>query len=331
MSEPTIHRPADAGQLREIVAWAVAEGQPLEIAGNGTKRILGRPVEAEHLVSVASLSGITLYEPDELVMSAGAGTPLAVIEAELAERGQELMFEPADYGALLGADAGSQTIGGVFAANVAGPRRLKSGAARDHLLGLHCVTGHAQEIKTGGRVVKNVTGYDLCKLLTGSWGTLAVLTQVTFKVMPRAEDALTLLATGADEAALLGAAARGQRQPVRDLGCRLPAAAGRRPLAGQGTAPPCARHGGDPARGLRAVDRLPQGPAWKSCWPHPGSSSRAWTARIRRRCGARSATSRCCTPSACCGASPSRPRRRASWSSGRPRSPASACSTGPAA
>ena len=240
-------------------------------------------------------------------MSAGAGTPLAVIEAELAERGQELMFEPADYGALLGADAGSQTIGGVFAANVAGPRRLKSGAARDHLLGLHCVTGHAQEIKTGGRVVKNVTGYDLCKLLTGSWGTLAVLTQVTFKVMPRAEDAPDPARDRRRRGGTSGPAAGGQRQPVRDLGCRLPAAAGRRPLAGRGTAPPCARHGGDPARRLRAVDRLPQGPLGKAAGRHPGSSSRAWTARTRRRCGARSATSRSCIPSACCGASRSRP------------------------
>ena len=229
MSEPTVHRPADAGQLRELVAWAVAEEQPLEIAGNGTKRILGRPVEAEHVVSVAGLSGITLYEPDELVMAAGAGTPLALIERELAERGQELMFEPADYGALLGADPGSQTIGGVFAANVAGPRRLKAGAARDHLLGLHCVTGHGQEIKTGGRVVKNVTGYDLCKLLTGSYGTLAVLTQVTFKVMPKAESALTLLATGADEATLLGLlrAATGSPCEVSGAAYLPPLAAGR--------------------------------------------------------------------------------------------------------
>ena len=204
MSEQDVHRPTNAGQLRELVAWAVAEEQPLEILGHGTKRILGRPVESRHAVSMAGLSGISLYEPDELVMGAAAGTPLAVIEAELAERGQELAFEPADLGALLAAAPASQTIGGVFAANVSGPRRLKSGAARDHLLGLHCVTGHAQEIKTGGRVVKNVTGYDLCKLLSGSYGTLAVLTQVTFKVMPRAEDALTLLATGASEAELLG-------------------------------------------------------------------------------------------------------------------------------
>ena len=230
MSEPTVHRPADAGQLRELVAWAVAEEQPLEIVGNGTKRILGRPVEAEHVASLAGLSGITLYEPDELVMSAGAGTPLALIEQELAERGQELMFEPADFSALLGgASRGEQTIGGVFAANVAGPRRLKAGAARDHLLGLHCVTGHAQEIKTGGRVVKNVTGYDLCKLLAGSYGTLAVLTQVTFKVMPKAEGALTLLATGADEATLLGLLRAASGSPCEISGAAYlpPLAAGR--------------------------------------------------------------------------------------------------------
>jgi glycolate oxidase FAD binding subunit len=229
VSDPHIHRPTDAGQLRELVAWAVAEEQPLEIAGNGSKRILGRPVEAEHLVSVAGTAGITLYEPDELVMSAGAGTSLSVIEAELAERGQELMFEPADYGVLLGAGRGEQTIGGVFAANVAGPRRLKSGAARDHLLGLHCVTGHGQEIKTGGRVVKNVTGYDLCKLLTGSYGTLAVMTQVTFKVMPKAEGALTLLATGADEATLLSLLRAASGSPCEISGAAFlpPLAAGR--------------------------------------------------------------------------------------------------------
>ena len=127
MSDQDVHRPADVAQLRELVAWAVAEKQPLEVAGHGTKRVLGRPVEAEHLVSVEGLKGISLYEPDELVMSAAAGTPLAMIEAELAERGQELAFEPADLGALLGAEPASQTIGGVFAANVSGPRRLKAG------------------------------------------------------------------------------------------------------------------------------------------------------------------------------------------------------------
>jgi len=198
-----IHRPDDPAALTELIAWAAAEEQPLEILGAGTKRGLGRPVEAAHGLSLAGLAGISLYQPDELVMTAAAGTPLARIEAELAERGQELAFEPADYGALLGGEPGRQTIGGVFACNLAGPRRFKAGAARDHLLGLHCVTGHGQEIKTGGRVVKNVTGYDLCKLLTGSYGTLAVLKEVTFKVMPRAETSLTVLAAGPDEPALL--------------------------------------------------------------------------------------------------------------------------------
>ena len=127
----------------------------------------------------------------------------------------------------------------------AGPRRLKAGAARDHLLGLHCVTGHAQEIKTGGRVVKNVTGYDLCKLLTGSWGTLAVLTQVTFKVMPRAEDALTLLATGAGEAALLGLLRAASGSP-----CEISGAAYLPPLAaGRSQVKALRRH----ARGTAAV------------------------------------------------------------------------------
>ena len=245
MSEQDVHRPTNAGQLRELVAWAVAEEQPLEILGHGTKRVLGRPIEAGHVVSTAALSGISLYEPDELVMSAAAGTPLAVIEAELAERGQELAFEPADLGALLAAAPASQTIGGVFAANVSGPRRLKSGAARDHLLGLHCVTGHAQEIKTGGRVVKNVTGYDLCKLLSGSYGTLAVLTQVTFKVMPRAEDALTLLATGASEAELLGLLRAASGSP-----CEISGAAYLPPLAaGRSQVKALRRH----ARGTAAI------------------------------------------------------------------------------
>ncbi len=227
------------------------------------------------VVSLDGLAGISLYEPDELVMSAAAGTPLALIEAELAERGQELAFEPADYGALLGGEAGRQSIGGVFACNLAGPRRLKSGAARDHLLGLHCVTGHAQEIKTGGRVVKNVTGYDLCKLLTGSYGTLAALTQVTFKVMPRAEASLTLLATGTDEPALLALLRAATRHAVRDLRRRLSAAAGGRAVAGRHGPVRRARGGRDPARRVRAVDRLSQRPA-------PAAAGGTWY-RLRQR------------------------------------------------
>lgn len=204
MEAQTTYRPADPAALAELVTWAAAEEQPLEILGGGSKRGLGRPVDAAQAVSLEGLTGISLYEPDELVMTAAAGTPLARIEAELAERGQELAFEPADYGALLGGEPGRQTIGGVFACNLSGPRRLKAGAARDHLLGLQAVTGYGQLVKTGGRVVKNVTGYDLCKLLTGSYGTLAVMTSLTFKVLPRAETSRTVLAAGPDEPTLLG-------------------------------------------------------------------------------------------------------------------------------
>jgi glycolate oxidase FAD binding subunit len=238
MGEQAIWQPTGSAELTDLVAWAMAEEQPLEVLGAGTKRGLGRPVEAARGVSVAGLSGIDLYEPEELVMRAGAGTPLAAIEAELMGRGQELAFEPADYGALLGGEPGRQTIGGVFACNLAGPRRLKSGAARDHLLGLHAVTGLGQLVKTGGRVVKNVTGYDLCKLLAGSYGTLAVMTEVTFKVLPRAESSLTVLATGPDEPTLLALlrTATGTPCEISSAAYLPPLAAGRSAVATVGRA-----------------------------------------------------------------------------------------------
>jgi glycolate oxidase FAD binding subunit len=139
---------------------------------------------------------VTLYEPEELVFSAKAGTPLAEIEALLAARGQQLAFEPMDYGPLLGGPAGRGTIGGVLAANLSGPRRLKAGAARDHILGISAVSGRGELFKSGGRVVKNVTGYDLSKSMAGSWGTLAVLTDVTFKALPAAETETTVALRG---------------------------------------------------------------------------------------------------------------------------------------
>ena len=186
-------RPNTADELKEVVAWAAAEETPLEILGAGTKRAYGRPVEAATQVALDGLAGIGLYEPAELVMSARAGTPLAEIEARLAESHQQLAFEPPDYGALLGGEPGRGTIGGVLACNLSGPRRIKAGAARDHFLGVQAVTGRGDLIKSGGRVVKNVTGYDLCKLLAGSFGTLAAMTEVTFKVLPAAEHETTLL------------------------------------------------------------------------------------------------------------------------------------------
>jgi len=191
--------PVDAAELADMVASAVAEEAPLEIVGAGTKRALGRPTQTRATLSLEGFSGISLYEPEELVMAAGAGTALGAIESALDARRQMLAFEPPDLGPLLGAPAGGQTIGGVFACNLAGPRRVKAGAARDHLLGAEAVSGRGEPFRTGGRVVKNVTGYDLCKVLCGSWGTLAAMHMVTFKVLPAPETATTVVLGGLGE------------------------------------------------------------------------------------------------------------------------------------
>ncbi|AXS39400.1 glycolate oxidase subunit GlcE [Breoghania sp. L-A4] len=202
-------KPRTAEELREAVAWAVAEEQPLEIRGHGSKAALGRPTQAGHMVDLGDLSGVTLYEPDELVLTARAGTPLAEIETLLAEHNQELAFEPMDYGLLLGERAGRGTLGGLYATNLAGPRRIKAGAARDHVLGVQAVSGRGEVFKSGGRVVKNVTGYDLSKAIAGSWGTLAVASEVTFKVLPKAETQATIALTGLDDARAVDALAAG--------------------------------------------------------------------------------------------------------------------------
>lgn len=188
--------PTDAAQAREVIEWAVANTKPLEIIGQGSKRELGRPVQAAHQLSLEKLSGIISYEPDELVLTAYAGTPIADIEAMVASRGQELAFEPMDYGPLLRRESGRGTIGGVLATNLSGPRRIKSGAARDHILGMEAVSGRAEIFKSGGKVVKNVTGYDLPRVLCGSWGTLAVATTVTLKVTPKSETSASYVLFG---------------------------------------------------------------------------------------------------------------------------------------
>jgi len=192
----TTFTPASAEEVLSAVRWAAAEEAPLEIIGHGSKRGIGRPSQAAHTLDLSRLSGVTLYEPEELVLSAKAGTPLAEIEQLLAAKNQQLAFEPIDYGPLFGSERGKGTIGGVLCANLSGPRRLKSGAARDHILGIHAVSGRGEAFKSGGRVVKNVTGYDLSKAMAGSWGTLAVVTDLTFKVLPAAETETTLAVRG---------------------------------------------------------------------------------------------------------------------------------------
>ncbi|HVY00933.1 MAG TPA: glycolate oxidase subunit GlcE [Pseudorhodoplanes sp.] len=197
---PDSLKPRDAKDVQDAVAWAVAEGKPLEIVGQGSKRALGRPNQSDLVLDLSGLSGVTLYEPEELVLSAHAGTPLARIEKLLAKKGQELAFEPMDYGPLFGAEPGLGTIGGVIATNLSGPRRPKAGAARDHFLGFSAVSGRGEIFKSGGRVVKNVTGYDLCKVVAGSYGTLAAMTHVTLKTLPVAETSATVVVTGLDDA-----------------------------------------------------------------------------------------------------------------------------------
>ncbi|GAB5467428.1 MAG: FAD-binding protein [Rhodospirillales bacterium] len=196
--------PQDEAGLSEALTKASTEGRPLELLGRGSKRAYGRPLQVADSLSLAAFSGVTLYEPEELVLSAGAATPMAEIEELLEESGQMLAFEPADLGPLLDGKSHAQrgdSLGGVIACNLSGPRRPKAGAARDHVLGMKGVTGEGACFKTGGRVVKNVTGYDLCKLLSGSFGTLAAITEITVKVLPRPEKTRTLLYHGLDAAA----------------------------------------------------------------------------------------------------------------------------------
>ena len=196
--------PTDADGLADAVRWAVAGERPLEVVAGGSKRSLGRPVQSAATLSLAAFDGIVDYQPSELVLTAQAATPLAAIEATLEAECQMLAFEPSDYAPLLGAN-GSATLGGALACNLSGPRRIKAGAARDHFLGVHAVSGRGEPFKAGGRVVKNVTGYDVCKLLAGSYGTLAVMHEVTVKVLPAPERTRTVLVYGLEPAAALEA------------------------------------------------------------------------------------------------------------------------------
>jgi glycolate oxidase FAD binding subunit len=205
--------PATTDDVRAIVADALASKTPLEIAGNGSKREIGRPVDLNYVLSTAQLSGVSLYEPDELVLRAGPGTPMKQLRLQLEQHGQMLAFEPPDYGPLLGGAADEGTIGGIVAGNLAGPRRVKAGAARDHFLGVVAVSGRGEVFKSGGRVVKNVTGYDLCKLMAGSWGTLGVMTEVTVKVLPASEKTRTVLVSCADATTAIGAMTRALSSP----------------------------------------------------------------------------------------------------------------------
>jgi len=200
-------RPTSAQELCDAVADAAQAGRRLEIRGGGSKAAIGAPREVD-LLDMRAFTGIVDYDPAELVLTVSAGTPLAEVEALVAGEGQMLAFEPFDHGRLLGAVAGVATIGGVVAAGVAGSRRVTTGSVRDHLLGFRAVSGRGEEFVAGAKVVKNVTGYDLPKLMAGSWGRIAAMTELTLKVLPRPRVTATLIADGLGDRAALAAMTR---------------------------------------------------------------------------------------------------------------------------
>jgi glycolate oxidase FAD binding subunit len=190
------HAPDTVEELAYLVAEAADTRTPLEVMGRGTKREVGRPVQYGAVLSTENLTGIPLYEPSELVLVAQAGTSIAQIEQALAEHEQEMPFEPIDLGPVLGFGRGQGTIGGLVATNFSGSRRILSGSVRDHVLGVQAVNGSGETIRAGGRVMKNVTGYDLSRALAGSWGTLAVMTEIAIKVLPAQREVRTVLCFG---------------------------------------------------------------------------------------------------------------------------------------
>jgi glycolate oxidase FAD binding subunit len=190
------HAPDTVEELAYLVAEAADTRTPLEVMGRGTKREIGRAVQHGAVLSTESLVGVPLYEPSELVLVAQAGTPLAQLEQLLAENEQEFPFEPIDLGPMLGFGPGQATIGGAVATNFSGSRRILRGSVRDHVLGVQAVNGQGETIRSGGRVMKNVTGYDLARALAGSWGTLGVITEVAIKVLPAQREVRTVLCFG---------------------------------------------------------------------------------------------------------------------------------------
>ena len=225
----TAFHPATIDELQEAVAGALDREQPLAISGGGSKRDLGRPTSVTDELCLDRLTGVVNFEPAELILTAMAGTPLDEVDSLLAGRGQMLAFEPVDWRGLLGSESATPTLGGALGCNLAGPRRIRAGAARDHFLGFSGVNGFGEAFKAGGKVVKNVTGYDLCKLLAGSYGTLSVLAEVTLKVMPRPDESMSLLIAGLDDAAAIAALADGLNSPHEvSAAAHLPAAAAKR-------------------------------------------------------------------------------------------------------
>ena len=217
-------QPGSASELREIVEAAAAARETLAISGGGSKHGYGRPVEAMATVDLRKIAGIVDYDPSELVLTARAATPMSEILGELRQQNQMLAFEPPDWGGLLMA-SGQPTLGGVIACNLAGPRRVRAGAARDHFLGFEAVNGRGEIWRGGGRVVKNVTGYDMSKLQAGALGTLSALTEITVRVVPRPETSCSVVLDGLEDDGAVRVMADGLNSPHEvSAAAHLPAA-----------------------------------------------------------------------------------------------------------
>jgi glycolate oxidase FAD binding subunit len=204
-------------EIAEFVSDAYSNKRKLRIIGGGTRQSLGNACQSETSLSTAGLTGISLYEPGALTVVAAAGTPVAAIEQALASEGQRLPFEPMDHRKLLGS-TGTASIGGVVACNVSGPARIQSGGCRDSLIGVRFVDGRGEVVKNGGRVMKNVTGYDLVKLMCGSYGSLGVLTDVAFKVLPQTEMKAVLLIEGLSDVQAVEALSKSLSSPYEVSG-----------------------------------------------------------------------------------------------------------------
>ena len=207
-------KPDSAAAVAAIVRGAFEADRTLEIVGSGSRRALGHPMRADAVLDLSILDRVLIYEPEELVLTVQAGTSMTAIEALLASGRQHLAFEPPDFGPLWGAAPGGGTIGGAVSIGYGGPRRPSAGGPRDHLLGFSAVNGFGEPFAAGGRVVKNVTGFDLSKLMAGAFGTLGVITEMTLKVLPSPEGTLTLVLGDLDEAAGLAALRRALASPV---------------------------------------------------------------------------------------------------------------------
>ncbi len=191
-----ILKPSNEDDLQQIIKHCYKKDLPIQIVGTGTKNEIGKKLQCAKILDMSNISGIIEYKPEELYITVKAGTPIKLVQDELRKNNQHLAFEPTNFSEIFNKSLSEGTIGGTLSCNFSGSRRFKVGSARDHILGFKGYNGKGEKIKSGGTVVKNVTGYDLSKLVTGSFGTLLALSEITLKVLPIQADIKTIIISG---------------------------------------------------------------------------------------------------------------------------------------